>query len=119
MMSKQLMESLLTAGKSLNNIVHLNNTAANGDDKYLAPYETLVIIDNDASYTQNVYLPPVGESRGVIITMLCPDVGGGVNIYDRDDSSQDWSDTAFDADDEYAVFFCDGKGWKTLATDIS
>lgn len=119
MLSREMIASLKTAAGNKNDVVYINNTAANGDDKYLKPYETLVIIDNDGAYTQQIYLPPVAESKGVIITIIAVDFGGGVTIDDMDDGAHDLVDLAMDADDEYVVLFNTGYGWINLATDIS
>ena len=117
--SRQLMASLQVAAGNKANVVYLNNTAANGADRYLKPYETLVFVDNESSYTQQIYLPPVSESMGVTITIITVDTGGHTTISDRNDSGADWSDLTTDADNEYAVLFNDGQGWKVLVTDIA
>lgn len=117
--NRQLMASLQTAASNKNNVVYINNTAANGDDYYLKPYETLVFVDNDSSYTQQIYLAPVAESIGVIVTIITTDTGGHTSIDDRNDSGADTVDLATDADNEYGVFYNDGQGWKALVTDIA
>ncbi len=117
-MTKQLMESLQVAAKGRNNVVYIRNTAENGDDYQIKPYETLIIVDNDASYTQNLFLPFVAESVGVTITILVPDFGGSSTLADRDDSVADWSDLTMNADNEYAIVFNNGRGWITLKTDM-
>ena len=116
--SRQLMAGLQVAKGNNKQVVYLNNTAANGADRYLEPYETLVFVDNDASYTQQIYLPPVSESVGVTITIITIDTGGHTTISDRNDSGADWSDQTTDADNEYGVYYNDGQGWKILVTDI-
>jgi hypothetical protein len=118
MLTKQLMESLQTAAKSRQNVVYLNNSAANGDDYQIKPYETLIIVTNTGSYTQNLFLPHVGESVGVTITVLVPDVGGGGTLADRDDSQADWSDLTMDGDNEYAILHNTGRGWISIASDM-
>jgi hypothetical protein len=118
MLSKQLMESLQTAKKSKGDVVFLNNTAANGADYYIKPYESLIFVNNDGSYTQNIFLPAVGESVGAIITIVVPDFGGGGTIADQDDSLAGWTDLTNNADDEFAVVYNDGIGWKTLVTTM-
>jgi len=117
--SKQLMASLQVAAGCKKNVVYLNNTAANGADRQLKPYETLVFVTSGGSYTQQIYLPPVSESVGVTITIITPDTGGHTTISDLNDSGADWTDLVTDADNEYAVLFNDGQGWKVLVTDIS
>ena len=116
--SRQLMAGLQVAEGNKANVVHLRNTAANGDDRQLKPYETLVFVHNGGSYTQQIYLPPVSESVGVTITIITVDTGGHTTISDLNDSGADWSDLVTDADNEYAVLFNDGQGWKALVTDI-
>jgi len=118
MMTKQLMESLQTAAKSRQNVVYINNTAANGDDYQIKPYENLIIVTNSSTYTQNLFLPFVAESVGCTITIMVPDFGGGGTIADRDDSQSDWADLTNDADGEYCIVHNDGRGWKTLLTDM-
>lgn len=118
MLSKQYLESLLTAAKSRSNVKYINNTAANGTTYRIKPYETLVIVDNDSSYTQSLYLPYVGESAGMILTIVFPDYGGGGTVADNDDSLSDWSDLTNNADNEYCVLYNDGRGWKVLVTDM-
>lgn len=117
-LAKQYLESLLTAHKSRDNVKVINNTAANGSDYLIKPYETLVIVDNDASWTQNLFLPHVGESIGMMLTIRVVDTGGGGTIADNDDSDSDWSDLTYNADNEYAVLLNTGRGWITLATDM-
>ena len=117
--SRQLTAALQTAIGNKKNVVYLNNTAANGADRYIAPYETLIFVNNSASWTQQLYLPPVSESVGVIITIITPDTGGHTTISDRNDSGADWTDLVTDADNEYAVLYNDGQGWKVLVTDIT
>lgn len=118
MLSKQYMESLQTAMKGNDHVKVINNTASNGDDYYIKPYETVVIVDNDGSYTQDLYLPYVAESAGMILTIMVPDFGGGGTIYDNDDSQSDWSDLTMDADGEYCILFNTGKGWIKIASDM-
>jgi hypothetical protein len=118
MLSKQLLESLQTAAKENANVKVINNTASNGDDYTIKPFETLVIVDNDASYTQNLFLPAVAESKGVTITIYVPDVGGGGTIADNDDSRSDWADLTMNADGEYAILYNTGAGWIKLASDM-
>jgi hypothetical protein len=118
MLSEYLMRALQTAAKEGGNKVFINNTAANGDDYYIKPYETTVIVTNSASYTQSLFLPAVGESVGVIITIIVPDVGGGGTLADQDDSQADWADLTMNADNEYAILFNTGRGWIKLVSDM-
>lgn len=117
-LAKQYFESLQSAHKGLDNIKVINNTASNGDDYTIKPYETLVVVDNDGAYTQNLFLPFVGESIGMILTIRVVDTGGGGTIADHDDSDSDWSDLTYNADNEYAVLLNTGRGWISLATDM-
>jgi len=117
--SRQYMAALQTARGNGAHVVNLRNTAANGDDRQLKPYETLVFVHNGSSYTQQIYLPPVSESVGVTITIITPDTGGHTTISDLNDSGADWTDLVTDADNEYVVLFNDGQGWKSLVTDIT
>ena len=96
----------------------INNTSVNGDDYTIQPFETLVFVNNDASWTQDLYLPRVAESVGMTLTIVVPDVGGGGTIYDHDDSLTTWADLTMDADAEYAVIHNTGLGWVTLITDM-
>lgn len=117
-MSLDYLQNLQQAQKSHDHIKIINNTADNGDDYTIKPYETLVVVNNDASYTQDLFLPFVAESAGMLLTILIPDFGGGGTIADNDDSQSDWSDLTYNADDEYAVLFNTGKGWIKLASDM-
>ena len=118
MMDQAYMQNLQQAMKSNSHIKVINNTAENGDDYRIKPFETLVIIDNDGSYTQDIFLPYVAESAGMILTILVPDFGGGGTIADNDDSQSDWSDLTMNADDEYAILMNTGRGWIKLVSDM-
>jgi len=117
-MNKQLMESLQVAAGNRNNVKYINNLTGDGSDYQIKPYENLVIVSNSSNYSQNLFLPHVGESVGCMITIMVPDFGGGGTIADRDDSQSDWADLTNDADNEYAVLYNDGRGWKQLLTDM-
>lgn len=117
-LTKQYLENLQTAQKGKDNIVHLNNTEETGDDYYIKPYETEIFVDNDSTYEQDIFLPFVGESVGMMITIRIVDAGGGGDICDQDDSLSDWSDLSYDADDEYAILYNDGSGWLKIASDM-
>jgi len=96
----------------------IRNTAANGDDYYMGVDESLVIIYNTSSYTQNVFLPPAAECPGKTVTILTPDAGGGGTIADLDDSLSTWTDLTNNADNEFAVIYSTGVGWVTLITTM-
>lgn len=118
MMNKQYAEALATAAKSKDNVKIIRNTAENGADYYIKPYEDTVIVYNSGAYTQNLFLPRVGESVGMVLSIVIPDFGGGGTIADNDDSIADWSDLTNDADNEYAILFNTGRGWISLASDM-
>jgi len=100
-------------------VTYINNTTGNGDDYYASPNERVIIVDNYSTYTQNIFLPAVGESIGQTLTISVPDFGGGVAIADQDDSQGTlWTDLASDADSEWCVLYNTGIGWVTLATDM-
>ena len=50
-------------------VTYINNTTGNGDDYYASPNERVIIVDNDSTYTQNIFLPAVGESIGQTLTI--------------------------------------------------
>jgi hypothetical protein len=102
------------------NVTIINNTAANGDDYYISPRELVIIVDNDASYTQNIFLPKTSECRiGQIIAVLFVDYGGGGTLADQDDAAGAlWSDLTNDADNEYAILYNTGVGWVKLVSDM-
>lgn len=117
-MDKSYMESLQTAMKSKDHVKVINNTDSNGDDYTIKPYETLVIVNNSASYTQDLYLPYVAESKGMWLTIRVVASGGNGTIYDNDDSDADWSDLTMDNDNEYAILYNNGRGWIKIASDM-
>ena len=100
-------------------VTYINNTTVAGDDYYASPNERVIIVDNDSTYTQNIFLPAVGESIGQILTILFPDFGGGGTVADQDDSQGTlWTDLSNDADNEFCVVYNTGVGWVTIATDM-
>ena len=117
-MTKQYLESLLTGAKGNKNVKVINNTTVNGDDYHIKPYETLVIVNNTATYTQDLFLPYIGESVGMMLVIKVPDFGGGGTIYDNNDSDSDWTDLTMNADNEYAVLFNNGRSWCTILSDM-
>jgi len=119
MVSKYMMEALQTAMKGNQHIKIINNTDANGDDYTIKPYETCVIVDNDSTYTQNLFLPYLAEvDEGHRISIRVTDFGGGGTIADNDESEADWSDLTYDADGEYAIIEKAGRSWITVKTDM-
>jgi len=118
MINTQYMNALQGARKGNEHVKVINNTTVAGDDYYIQPFETLIFVNNDSTYTQDLYLPRVGESVGMTLTIIVPDVGGGGTIYDNDDSLVTWADLTMNADSEYAVIHNTGQGWVTLITDM-
>jgi len=116
MMPKDLRESLEKVTPP-NHRLFIANTAANGTDT-MEVYQTEVYVDNDASYTETLTLPPVAEAKGVTYTIRVVDDGGHCTIQDQDDSLE-WSDKATDADGEYIVLYSDGRQWHVVVTDIT
>ncbi len=110
--------SQLVAEGGNQDVVRINNTAASGDDRTLESYETLVIVDNDASYTQQIYLCPVSEGKGKLVVIEVPDTGGHVTVSDQDDSV-DWTDQVSTADDDFLVLYGTGRRWAVLAKDMT
>ena len=86
MQTRQQLVGLQTARSNRKNVKVIRNTAANGADYTIKPYENVVVVYNSGSYTQNLFLPFVAESVGMHLTILVPDVGGGGTIADNDDS---------------------------------
>ena len=117
MLTQYMMRAFQTAAKEKGNIKIIRNTAANGDDYYIKPYETTVLVYNSGSYTQNLFLPKIGECVGQIIYVGFPDFGGGGTLADQDDC-EEWSDLTNDADTEYGVFMNTGRTWATLISDL-
>lgn len=118
MMSKQLRQLVESAISNGQDITVIRNTAANGDDYYIGPEENTIVVYNSAAYTQNLFLPAVGLTKGKIVTILFPDFGGGGTVADQDDSLVTWADLTNDADNEYCVNYNHGLGWVTLASDM-
>ena len=119
MLDKQYMENLQMAMKGNDHVKVITNTASNGDDYYIKPFEISVIVINSGSYTQDLFLPSVAESKGMLLTINVPDFGGGGTIYDQNDSNAtDWTDLTMNADSEYAILYNTGLGWITLKTDM-
>lgn len=118
MMSKQLRQLVESAIANGQDITVIRNTTANGADYYIGPEENTIVIYNTSSYTQNVFLPAVGETKGKIVSIIVPDFGGGGTIADQDDSLTTWADLTNDADNEFAIVFNTGLGWVTLSSDM-
>ena len=66
----------------------------------------------------NITLPPVGEAKGKIYSIVNRDTGTATyaaTIIDQGDAEVAVS-IALDADDDYAVLYSDGISWFTLVT---
>jgi len=118
MLSKQLRQMIETAAANGEAVTYIRNTAANGADKYIGLEESVIVVYNTGSFTQNIFLPKAGSCLGKIITIIIPDFGGGGAIADQDDSLSTWADLTNNADGEYAVVMSTGVGWVTLVTSM-
>lgn len=120
MISTQYLQSLMTAVKGKENVKVINNTSANGDDYYIKPYETTVIVNNSSSYTQDLFLPAVAESVGMLLYIAFPDAGGSNTLADQDDSYYpSWSDLTLDADGDDVLLYNTGLGWAVIFNGIA
>lgn len=118
-MDKRTQEaSAKTAEGNKNSTKIIRNTAANGDDYYIKPFENVVVLYNSGSYTQDLFLPRVAEAKGMTLHILVPDFGGGGTIYDNSDTYGDWSDLTMNADNEYATLYCTGRQWIVVKSDM-
>ena len=118
MINTQYMNALQGARKGNEHVKVINNTTVAGDDYYIQPFETLILVNNDSTYTQNLFLPRVGESVGMTLTIIFTDFGGGGTVADNNDSLNTWTDLTNDADGEFAVIHNNGLGWVTLITTM-
>ncbi len=107
-----------TASGNKNSTKIIRNASANGDDYYIKPFENVVIVYNSSSWTQDLFLPRVSEASGMHLHIVVPAFGGGGTIADNDDSQADWSDLTMNADNEYALLYCNGRSWLTVKSDM-
>ena len=120
MLTVQQLTNLQTAMKGKDNVKIITNTAENGDDYYIQPYETHVIVNNTASYTQDLFLPAVGESVGMLLYIVYVDAGGTNALADQDDSLMpSWSDLQPDADGDDVLLYNSGRGWAVIFNGIA
>ena len=78
---------------------------------YLKPYEQTVVCTVSAGRT--IYLPPLGESSGKIISIWYKSGTGTVTIDSLDDATISDSLTAAGHN---AAFYCNGFMWQQIAT---
>ena len=120
-MSRQDLIAQQIAESSKRNVKVIRNTASNGADYYISAYEDAVFVYNTGSYTQDLFLPPVGETKGRKLYISFVDAGGTNKIYDNDDSYYPaWTDLTPDADaDDVLLYNPDGRGWVVLFNGIA
>lgn len=92
----------------------LDKFAKKTDDATLEVYETLVYADSsDGAFT--ITLPPVGESKGIIFSIIMTADGGDVTIADQDDSVAWAADYTMTAVDDKVLLYSDGVSWWAIA----
>jgi len=87
---------------------------------YLAPWETVCIVDSNATSAFTVYLPPVAEMKGKVVCVTSVAGDENVTVDDLADDSSDWPKTLTlgSALDRVALY-SDGIRWFVICDQIS
>ena len=101
----------------------MNREVARPDDKFavktaaatLALYEQQIRADTTAG-AMAITLPPVGEAKGLMFSIIFETDNGDLTIQDNDDS-YDWTDIVFDNALDRVLLYSDGYVWWVLQQD--
>ena len=84
--------------------------------------ETVVFATSENADGSGVlYLPPVTEAVGRMYYIVAPTgaTGGDISVYTREAGSEITTYGDMDADDDHAIFFSDGKNWRTIFDGVA
>jgi hypothetical protein len=101
--------------------LYLTITATN-TPYYLKPGEQVVIATTAlADAAAIIYLPSVAEAAGKSYYICAPTgaTGGDISVYDKESGAEITTYGDMDADDDHAIFFSDGRSWRTIFDGVA
>jgi hypothetical protein len=88
----------------------------------MKPGDTCLIFTSEVADASGiVYLPSKAEAVGRFYYICAPTgaAGGDISVYDKEAGSEISTYGDMDADDDHAIFFTDGRLWRTVFDGVA
>jgi hypothetical protein len=89
---------------------------------YLKPGEQVVIAVTDlADASGIIVLPSKAEAVGKFYYICAPTgaTAGDISVYDKESNTEITTYGDMDADDDHAIYFCDGRKWRVATNGVA
>jgi hypothetical protein len=109
--------------KDMIGVVPLYLTIVAGNTPYqIKPHEQVIIAVTDlADASAILTLPSKAEAAGKFYYICGPTAAtaGDLSIYDKEAGTEISTYGDMDADDDHAIFFCDGRKWRVVLNGVA